>query len=148
MEQMRMTPDARQRLKQMLLRDEKYEQYPYVDSTGHLTIAIGQNISPTGDGISLPAALFMVDEKISTLNDKFCHFFPWFLKLNDARQIVLLNMAFNLGFEGFLKFHEVILALQGGHVEDAAIHMLDSKWADETGDRATRLANIMRTGEI
>lgn len=143
-----MTPESRMKLRQMLLRDEKYSQYPYVDTTGHLTIAIGQNISPTGDGISMPAALFLLDEKISSLYDKMAHYFPWFLKLNDARQIVLLNMAFNLGFEGFLKFHEMLLALERGDTEAASAEMLDSKWKDQVGDRSTRLAHIMLTGEL
>jgi lysozyme len=143
-----MSPEARQKLRQMLLRDEKYSQYPYVDTTGHLTIAIGQNISPTGDGISLSSALFILDEQISSLYDKMCHFFPWFMALNDARQSVLVAMTFNLGFPGFLKFHDMIRALENGDIDEVVKEMINSKWDTQLPERVTRYANIMKTGEI
>jgi lysozyme len=143
-----MTPEGRQQLKKMLLKDEKYSQYPYVDTTGHLTIAIGQNISPSGDGISMDEALYILDNKITNLYNKISHYFSWFMQLTENRQIALLNMTFNLGFEGFLKFHKMLLALECHDYERAAYEMLESKWVDQVGDRATRLANIIKTGEV
>lgn len=143
-----MTPEFRQKLKQMLLRDEKYEQYVYTDSTGHSTIGIGQNISPNGEGISLDEALYLLDNKINSLYTKMSHYFKWFSSLNEARQIALVNMAYNLGFEGFLKFHNMLFSLENGDMEKASNDMLDSLWINQVGDRANRLANIIRTGEL
>ena len=143
-----MTPEGRQLLKKMLLKDEEYRQYPYVDSRGNLTIAIGQNISHSGDGISMPAALFILGEKMDETQNKLSHYFSWFSKMAELRQIALINMAFNLGFEGFLKFHNMLLALESSDFERASQEMLNSKWREQVGERATCLANIIRTGEI
>lgn len=143
-----MTPEARQKLKQMLLRDEAYRQFPYVDSKGFLTIAIGRNISPSGEGISMDEALYLLDNDINDRYNKLSHYFPWFLKLSDARQIALIDMSFCLGFEGFLKFHDMLFAFESGDMNKAADEMLNSEWRNEVGERATRLANIIRTGEL
>jgi len=42
----------------------------------------------------------------------------------------------------------MLYALYAGDYEDAAKHMLDSKWAVQTPARAQRSAEIMRTGKI
>ncbi len=143
-----MTPESRQKLKQMLLKDEAYRQFPYVDQNGVLTIAIGRNISLTGEGVSMDEALILLDNDIANRYNKLAHYFPWFLGLSEARQIALVNMSFNLGFEGFLKFHKMLFALESRDYAMAADEMLDSEWRQQVGERATRLANIIRTGEI
>ena len=68
-------------------------------------------------------------------------------KINDARQAVLINMAFNIGLSGLFKFKKTISAIKGGFYEKAAKEMLDSKWANQVGNRATELSEQMRTGE-
>lgn len=68
-------------------------------------------------------------------------------KLNDARLAVVINMVFNLGFYGFLKFRKTRAAIYDCFYEKAAREMLDSKWANQVGKRAIELAEQMRTGE-
>jgi lysozyme len=72
---------------------------------------------------------------------------PWVKTLDAARQGVLLNMAYNLGVTGLLEFKLTLAAVQAQLWENAAAHMLESKWADQVGPRAQRLALQMRTGE-
>ena len=67
--------------------------------------------------------------------------------LNDARIAVLINMAFNLGMAGLLKFKLFLYYLSMGDYERAADEMLDSRWAMQVGGRAKELAEQMRTGE-
>lgn len=72
--------------------------------------------------------------------------FPWWKDLDDVRQRVVIDMMFNLGTEGFLKFTKTIKFLEQGKFEEASREMLDSDWANEIGDRAQRLSTMMRTG--
>lgn len=65
-----------------------------------------------------------------------------------ARKGVLCNMIFNLGLSGLLKFQKMFAALDKRNYKEAAAQMLDSKWAKQVGERATRLAYSMETGTI
>lgn len=67
--------------------------------------------------------------------------------LDDARQTVLANMCFNLGFYGLMGFRKMWLALARHDYHEAAKQMLDSRWARQVGHRADELAQIMRTGQ-
>jgi lysozyme len=69
---------------------------------------------------------------------------PWFGPLSEVRQRVLLDMAFQLGWPGFLKFKNTIAAIKRGDFLTAAKTMLDSLWAKQTPARASRLARMMR----
>jgi lysozyme len=141
-----MTPEGKQKLKNLLVQHESYRQFPYTDTTGHLTIGIGRNLS--SNGISITEALYLLDDDVIYFMGKLSHFLPFFSKLDECRQIALIDMCFNLGIQGFLNFKEMISALQTGKYNDAADAMLESLWAKQVGERATCLSNIIRTGTI
>ena len=63
------------------------------------------------------------------------------------RQAVLLDMAFNMGAEGLLKFGNTLRAAREMRWKDARDGMLASKWAGQVGRRASELAEQMMTGE-
>jgi lysozyme len=146
MEKCMMTPEARQKLKGLLVQHESYRQFPYTDTTGHLTIGIGRNLIDRG--ISINEATYMLDEDITYFMGKLNHFLPFFVNLSENRQIALVDMCFNIGVQGFLNFTQMILALESADYERAAHEMLDSKWATQVGERASRLAQIMKTNEL
>lgn len=141
-----MTPEGKQKLKGLLLQHESFRQFPYTDTTGHLTIGIGRNL--VDRGITQSEALFLLDDDIVYFNSKLLHFLPFFIHLSENRQIALINMCFNLGVQGFLGFKGMILALESHDYNRAAQEMLDSKWAEQVGERAVQLSNIMRTNEL
>ncbi len=68
--------------------------------------------------------------------------------LSDARKGVIVNMSYNLGLTGFLKFVKTIDLISDGYFEKASNEMLDSKWAKEdvSSTRSLRLARQMHTG--
>jgi lysozyme len=68
-------------------------------------------------------------------------------KLNDARQAVLIGMAFQMGLKGLLQFKRTLGSIEDGQFSEAAAEMLDSAWAKQTPARAMRLATQMETGE-
>lgn len=141
-----MTPESKLKLKQLLVQHESYKQFPYTDTTGHLTIGIGRNISDRG--ISTTEALYLLDDDIIYFTSKLNHHLSFFSSLNENRQIALIDMCFNLGIQGFLGFNNTIAALEAENYQLASECMLDSKWAEQVGQRATTLAGIVRTGEI
>ena len=57
---------------------------------------------------------------------------------------ILFNMAFNLGKTGLSKFSKTLEFIKQGEYAKASEEMLDSKWADQVGDRAKRLSERMR----
>jgi lysozyme len=71
---------------------------------------------------------------------------PWWRRLDDARQDVLANMAFNMGVAALEGFAHTLTFIHNGDWARAAEAMLDSAWARQVGARARRLAEQMRTG--
>ena len=69
-------------------------------------------------------------------------------ELDEARQMVCINMAFNLGMPRLNRFKKMWAAIHKGDYGTAALEMLDSKWADQVKGRALRLSNIMKTGTL
>jgi lysozyme len=71
-----------------------------------------------------------------------------FTNLDEVRQGVLINMAFNLGVPGLLKFRATLDHIRRMEWNEAAEHMLASLWAKQVKGRAVELAERMRTGLI
>lgn len=141
-----MTPEIRQKLKNLLIKHEQFKQFVYTDSTGHLTIGIGRNLSDRG--ISSSEALGLLDDDIFYFTSKLSNLLPFFDSLDDNRKIVLVDMCFNLGVNGFLEFREMLLAVEKGDFDTASNEILRSKAAIQARDRYEQLAYIMKTGEL
>jgi lysozyme len=52
-----------------------------------------------------------------------------------------------MGLPRFKQFKKMIAALEEGDWSEAANQMMDSKWAQQVGMRAARLATMMETDE-
>jgi len=128
-----------------LTRDEGLRLKPYRCTAGKLTIGVGRNLEDSG--ISEDEAGYLLRNDIARIESELDDHLPWWRDLrSDARQRVLANMAFNLGIGGLLKFQRMLVAAKNGNYEIAANEMLGSLWARQVGNRATRLANMMRAG--
>lgn len=139
---MRVGAVNRTKLKAMLVRDEGICLKPYRDSVGVLTLGVGRNLEDRG--ISDDEARYLLDNDINRCVAELPSLVPCFGALNDDRQHVLINMLFNLGATRLLKFTKFLTALEACDFATAAEEMLASKWAQQVGDRATRLATIMK----
>lgn len=131
-------------LTEELTRDEGYRMLPYQDSVDKTTIGIGHNLDDRGLTDEQIHDIFLGDVGMAeeTL-DRIWK--PWRL-LSENRQRVLLNMSFNLGETRLRGFRKMWAALEADDFDEAAVQMLDSKWAVQVGIRATRLADRMRAG--
>lgn len=131
------------RLERTLKADEWESLKPYRCTAGKLTIGVGRNIED--NGISAEESLYLLRTDIARCIRELKSF-PWFLDLDGVRQEVLINMCFNLGFPRLIQFRRMLAAIQKGDFEAAADEMLNSKWAQQVGNRAQRLAEEMRHG--
>lgn len=141
-----MTPESRQKLRGLLLQHESFRQFPYTDTTGHLTIGIGRNLDARG--ISQNEAFTLLDDDIQYFSSKLNSILPFFDSLDEIRQIVLIDMCFNLGVNGFLEFKDMLACLDQKDYEGATQALLHSKAATQCPDRYQTLAVIMRTGAM
>jgi lysozyme len=127
-----------------LVRDEGLRLKPYRCTAGKLTIGVGRNLDDVG--ISREEAMHLLDNDIARVKADATHAFPWFGRLDQVRQDVVLNMIFNLGINRFSQFHQTIKCIEAFDYAGAADRMLQSLWAKQVGARAVRLANQMRNG--
>jgi lysozyme len=118
--------------------------FPYADTTGHLTIGYGRNLS--GRGIDFDEAESMLQRDIDRASAAASKF-PWFAALSEPRQNVVIELVFNMGPGAVLQFVETIRAIQRQDFVEAARHLRDSKWAFQVGaERSGRLAKQLETG--
>jgi len=131
-------------LKDELSRHEGRKPKPYKDSEGILTIGVGWNLEANG----LPEDVIdhLLELGIENAEKALDAIHPNWREHDEARQRVLLNMAFNLGQSRLAGFKKMWAAVAIGDYEEAAAQMLDSKWAGQVGYRATELADRMRGG--
>lgn len=134
-----------EKMREELMRDEGLRLKPYKDTVGKTTIGIGRNLDDVG--ISKEEAYDMLTNDIIRTSRSLDLDIPWWKTLNETRQRVLLNMAFNLGINSLLGFKNTLANIKAGNYEAAAVGMLNSKWAGQVGARAQRLAEQMAKGE-
>ena len=123
---------------------EGFRAKPYRCTEGYLTVGYGTNLDTRG---------ISEDEAEELLLNDMCRVeqslerHGLLVGLNGARCAVLINMGYQLGINGLLKFEKTLNAVEAGQFELAAKEMIDSRWAEQTPSRAKELAEQMRTGE-
>ena len=134
-----------QPLWEQLLQHEGLRLKPYRCSAGKLTIGIGRNIEDVG--ITEEEALVLLGNDISRVIAELDLNIPAFSNLDEIRKRVLVDMGFNLGIGRLKKFRRMLAALEAGDYAQAAVEMMDSRWARQVGSRAGKLKKMMETGE-
>ena len=128
----------------LLTLHEGYRQFPYRCTAGKLTIGIGFNLDDTG--LYKDEADAVLTLRMARIGRELAAKLPWLTNLDTVRQAVLLDMAYNLGVPGLLKFKNTLADVQAGRYAAAAGKMLQSKWAGQVGKRAVRLSQMMESG--
>lgn len=130
-----------------LNRDEGRRLHAYQDHLGYWTIGVGRLIDlRKGVGISPEEADYLLLNDVTRVRHELSKSLPWFVDLDDARQGALINMAFQLGTSGLMNFKKTLEHIRLGRYATAAGEMLQSKWAEQTPERAKRISKQMATG--
>lgn len=136
------------RLKEQLKRQEAVIPYAYQDSLGYWTIGVGHLIDKKMGGGLDPEVIDLQLELDIRRAYAEASVDPWFEKLSDARQNVIVNLEFNMGDAHWDLFMNTKAALARGDIEAAALGLEKSKWYVQVGNRAKTLVKQLRTGEF
>jgi len=132
-----------QRLKKSVIKHEGIRYESYKDHLGNWTIGVGHLIRDDEDFGTQPLTNEQVDKILNVdLNQA----------INDARNFVdensikeeafeiVVEMSFQLGLPRLLGFKNFRKSLQEADYKSSSLHMLDSRWAKQTPNRANALA--------
>lgn len=139
----------------------------YQDTLGIDTIGIGRNLKDRGiskeelayldipnmetiyqHGITEADARFLAMNDIKIVEEELCRVHPCVEDLDAVRQLILMDMAFNMGVPRLCKFKKMWNAIHEQQFETAGLEMMDSKWARQVGNRAKKLSDAMKAGEF
>ena len=139
----------------------------YQDTLGIDTIGIGRNLKDRGiskeeldyldipnmeviyeHGISEADARYLALNDIAIVENELCRVHSCVEDLDGVRQLILMDMAFNMGVPRLCKFRKMWNAVHEQNFEAASLEMMDSKWARQVGGRAKKLSDAMKKGEF
>lgn len=126
---------------------KKYEGLslkPYRDTLGKLTIGYGRNLDDNGIRESEADGMLQNDMYDALVQAK--QVITNFDSLPILRQVVIVNMIFNLGLNKFLEFKKTIAAVNNNDFKTAAAEMRNSRWYIQVGKRAEELCELMLKG--
>ena len=146
-----------QRVIEQLTRHEGLRLTVYDDATGkpvakgdtlqgNPTIGVGRLLTE-GRGLTTIEVEMLLENDVEVVVDDLNRNVPWWNELNDARQAVLINLCFNMGWPRLSLFEKMLAALESGDMETAADEMIDSRWFTQAGLRGLELSEQLRTGQ-
>jgi lysozyme len=100
------------------------------------------------DGITEADAVYLAQNDVQIVEEELLRAHPCVEDLDAVRQLVLVDMAFNLGVPRLCKFKKMWAAIEAKDFPTAAKEMLDSRWANQVKSRSTKLAHAMHHGEF
>jgi len=140
--------------------EEELRTKAYVCSAGHLTVGVGHNLDAdpakdivfkkmkVGDSVTMDQVMALFERDVVKVVEALDKRLPWFKKLSEARQYVLISMGFNMGVPGLMKFKNALGCLAKGDIAGTCYGMRMSKWFRQVGRRGPKLIRIMETDRI
>lgn len=143
-----------------LIYHEGLKLIPYKCPAGKWTIGVGrcietnpftyEELKAIGDswqkGITKNAAIMLLRNDIEKCLEKL-NTWEWYKDLNDERQYALLDMCFQLGFEGLSRFTNMLKFMKMKLYPQASAECLNSKYANQTPKRAHMIAKLIEKSE-
>lgn len=135
-----------------LKRDEGNVLYCYDDATGaavvpgyrmkgHPTIGIGRALDVRG--ITPAESVYLCQNTIQEVKGSLAARIAYWSKLDDPRQRVVANIAYNSGVDGALGFKDMLRAIAAGDFHLAAAELKDSDLYRKAKGRGDRLAALL-----
>ena len=150
-----------------LIKHEGLKLQVYKDTLGIDTIGIGRNLEDRGiskeelDALDIPTidhiyeygiteadAVYLATNDVQIVEEELLQAHPCVDRLDSVRQLILMDMAFNMGVPRLCKFKKMWNAIHEEDYPTAAKEMLDSRWANQVKSRSVKLAHAMHHGEF
>ena len=90
---------------------------------------------------------YLLQNDIERVKEELKDTYFWFNALTEARQDAMIDICFNLGLTRLRGFIKALEAMSREQFDIAADEFLDSRWAEQVGNRAVRVTEMIRTGE-
>ena len=128
---------------------EGFSSTVYRCTSGVQTIGWGRAVDPDEEGTGI------TEEEAEVLLKNDLERFEEFTKdvvgdtwhvLDQVRREALIEMCFNMGPGNLSKFRMMLACLAQEDFEGAADQAIASRWSDQVGHRAVRIAGRIRTG--
>ena len=127
--------------------DEGRVPYAYQDSEGYWTIGVGFLIDKRlGGGLRDDEINYILNNRVGEALATAQRLVKNFDSLTDNRKVVILSLAYNLGYTKLSKFVNTLKAINEERWEDAANGLYNSLWYVQVKDRGKRLVEMMRKG--
>ena len=129
--------------RQLTKRFEGYREAIYLDSLGNPTGGYGTHLF-TGRKVPkyIWEALFEHDYRQAEIQYEKLD-----IDLNPIRRAVMIDLIYNMGINKLLKFNRMLKSLRSGDFELASAHLINSKYAQQVGERAVENAEMLCNGE-
>ena len=157
----------RTHLIKQLVKSEGLRLEVYQDTLGIDTIGVGRNLEDRGitkeeldvmdfpnieavyeHGITEADAAYLLENDVQIVEEELLNAHDCVADLDSVRQLVLVDMAFNMGVPRLRKFKKMWAAIHEEDFRTAAKEMLDSRWAVQVKLRSHKLAHAMHHGEF
>ena len=140
------------KLREQLKIDEGVKYEVYDDHLGYKTFGIGHLVKSTDEEYGVPVGTPVSEERVNSVFDKDVityideskKVFGNLEEMPGEVQQVIVNMCFNMGAPRLSQFKKFIRAIHDEEWATASIEMLDSKWANQVGERANRLSDRIK----
>lgn len=147
------------RLVKLVKLHEGFRRLPYQDTVGVWTVGYGTNLEARGwstvriedliraGGVSRELAQTWLLEDLYKVQEGLRRALglTWD-QLDPVRRAVLMDMGYNMGVVGLLRFRKMITFLRTGNYFRAGEEMQDSRWFRQVKSRAWRLQLMMMRG--
>ena len=120
---------------------EGYRSRVYKCTEGYGTIGYGFAIKDLE--LDEDISDMILERKIAKLVKRVGDRLPYLYTVPIEVHDVLVEMAYQMGVSGLLKFKKTLMYVETKDYKDASVEMLDSRWAKQTPNRAKKLSDIM-----
>ncbi|MFP6322120.1 glycoside hydrolase family protein [Helicobacter pylori] len=130
----------------LIVDSEGFSPFIYTDKTEHPTIGYGYNLSVYSyEGKRITKAYGLLTD-ILKKNHKTLLSYGWYKNLDAMRRMVILDLSYNLGLNGLLKFKQSIKAIEDKNYALAVERLQKSPYFNQVKKRASRNMEILKLG--
>lgn len=122
------------RIVEMLKRHEGLRLNPYHCPANKLTIGIGRNLQDRG--ITESEAFYLLHGDINLVQEELTKNWGVWRTFPEKARLVCIDMTFQMGITGFMKFKETRKLMELGKWLEASEEVLRSRYAVQTPNRA------------
>lgn len=126
-------------LVESIKRHEGFRGEVYKDTLGFDTIGYGTKLP-----LSKEESQMLLESRLKKFIKEMETKEPFINKLPIDKQMILVEMVYQMGVNGVLNFRNMWKALKVEDYETASKEMLNSRWAIQAPNRAKKLAEMMR----